>query len=345
MRCPVNARPTPTTWRCSPTWWVRTRPRMPSDATAMRRQAATRPFVPRLAAVGGEGSAGADDQRRPNAVESARRATAPRRERMVGHTDKQAIADGVRPGRRRRFRPGTTSCSAAEPRATDPDPPRPEQADESRGSGRYFFGSWRLFPSDDSPGTVPEPGSRAPSRCDDAGRTTRPHPAAGHDRSGQGWSQGRWRGERARPRRGWPGAADRGGATVGELRPVSPRHHSVRRLGRSCSGVEGATTVWSGRDRPLTAPPTDWTSAAEPVTVAALVAAAGDGDQVAWDAWSLATAGLVWSIARSHRLGPADAADVSQTVWLRLVEHLRSLRDPEHVGGWLATTPGMSACA
>ena len=71
--------------------------------------------------------------------------------------------------------------------------------------------------------------------------------------------------------------------------------------------------------------------------MAALVAAAGDGDQVAWMPWSR-YAGLVWSIARSHRLGPADAADVSQTVWLRLVEHLRSLRDPEHVGGWLATT-------
>ncbi len=79
-------------------------------------------------------------------------------------------------------------------------------------------------------------------------------------------------------------------------------------------------------------------SAAEPGTVAALVAAAADGDQVAWDSLVTRYAGLVWSIARSHRLGPADAADVSQTVWLRLVEHLRSLRNPEHVGGWLATT-------
>jgi RNA polymerase sigma factor (sigma-70 family) len=79
-------------------------------------------------------------------------------------------------------------------------------------------------------------------------------------------------------------------------------------------------------------------AAAAPGTVAALVAAAVDGDQVAWDALVSRYGGLVWSIARSHRLGPADAADVSQTVWLRLVEHLRTLRDPEHVGGWLATT-------
>jgi RNA polymerase sigma factor (sigma-70 family) len=48
--------------------------------------------------------------------------------------------------------------------------------------------------------------------------------------------------------------------------------------------------------------------------------------------------GLVWSIARGHRLGDADAADVAQTVWLRLVESLPRLREPAAVGGWLATT-------
>jgi RNA polymerase sigma factor (sigma-70 family) len=38
------------------------------------------------------------------------------------------------------------------------------------------------------------------------------------------------------------------------------------------------------------------------------------------------------------RLGEADAADAVQTTWLRLVEHLDTLREPEHVGSWLATT-------
>ncbi len=47
---------------------------------------------------------------------------------------------------------------------------------------------------------------------------------------------------------------------------------------------------------------------------------------------------LVWAVARTHRLGPADAADVSQTVWLRLVENLGSLRDPDALPGWLRTT-------
>src|SRR3954469_22921097 len=67
-----------------------------------------------------------------------------------------------------------------------------------------------------------------------------------------------------------------------------------------------------------------------------LVLSAADGDQQAWDALVDRFAGLVWSIARAHRLSATDAADVSQTTWLRLVEHLRRIRDPERVGAWLA---------
>jgi RNA polymerase sigma factor (sigma-70 family) len=47
---------------------------------------------------------------------------------------------------------------------------------------------------------------------------------------------------------------------------------------------------------------------------------------------------LLWSITRSHRLAVADAADVVQTTWLRLVEHLGRITDPERLPGWLATT-------
>jgi RNA polymerase sigma factor (sigma-70 family) len=71
---------------------------------------------------------------------------------------------------------------------------------------------------------------------------------------------------------------------------------------------------------------------------AELVAAAATGDQSAWDSLVGRYSGLVWSVTRSHRLGTADAADVFQTVWLRLVEHLDRLREPDHVGGWLAAT-------
>jgi RNA polymerase sigma factor (sigma-70 family) len=69
-----------------------------------------------------------------------------------------------------------------------------------------------------------------------------------------------------------------------------------------------------------------------------LVRAAGEGDQEAWDSIVDRFSGLVWAIARAHRLSSADAADVSQTTWLRLVEHLGRLRDPERVGSWLAAT-------
>jgi RNA polymerase sigma factor (sigma-70 family) len=73
-------------------------------------------------------------------------------------------------------------------------------------------------------------------------------------------------------------------------------------------------------------------------TVRALVAAAGDGDRSAWNALVDAYSGLVWTVIRGHGLYDADAADVAQTVWLRFVEHVGRLREPERVGAWLATT-------
>lgn len=69
-----------------------------------------------------------------------------------------------------------------------------------------------------------------------------------------------------------------------------------------------------------------------------LVKAAAGGDATAWRALVERFDSLVWSIARGHRLSSADAADVFQTVWLRLAEHLGRIENPDHVGAWLATT-------
>jgi RNA polymerase sigma factor (sigma-70 family) len=69
-----------------------------------------------------------------------------------------------------------------------------------------------------------------------------------------------------------------------------------------------------------------------------IVLRALNGDEGAWDALVERFAGLVWSVARAHGLNTADASDVCQTTWLRLAEHLGRLREPEAVGGWLATT-------
>jgi RNA polymerase sigma factor (sigma-70 family) len=69
-----------------------------------------------------------------------------------------------------------------------------------------------------------------------------------------------------------------------------------------------------------------------------LVQSAADGDQDAWNALVDRFASTVWAVARGHRLNSADAADVFQTTWLRLFEHLGRIQQPERVGAWLATT-------
>ena len=73
-------------------------------------------------------------------------------------------------------------------------------------------------------------------------------------------------------------------------------------------------------------------------TVSDLVARAKAGDRQAWDALVERYAPLIWSICRRHRLGRADADDVGQSVWLRLVDQLDRVRDPAALPGWLATT-------
>ena len=79
---------------------------------------------------------------------------------------------------------------------------------------------------------------------------------------------------------------------------------------------------------------------AEEPSVRALVAEAARGDQTAWGALVDRYAGLVVAVARGHGLSESDVADVSQTVWLRLVEQLGALREPNALGGWLVTTAG-----
>jgi RNA polymerase sigma factor (sigma-70 family) len=76
----------------------------------------------------------------------------------------------------------------------------------------------------------------------------------------------------------------------------------------------------------------------EPDEIAGLVRAAASGDSAAWKAMVERFSGLVWAITRGYRLDPDDAADVFQTTWLRLAEHLDRIVNPERVGAWLATT-------
>lgn len=72
--------------------------------------------------------------------------------------------------------------------------------------------------------------------------------------------------------------------------------------------------------------------------VAGLVEAASVGDARAWDQLIEQFTALVLAVARAHRLSDHDAADVAQTTWLRVVEHLNRIHDPGRFAGWVATT-------
>jgi RNA polymerase sigma factor (sigma-70 family) len=69
-----------------------------------------------------------------------------------------------------------------------------------------------------------------------------------------------------------------------------------------------------------------------------LVARARRGDTQAWNALVARHTPLITSICRRHRLGQADAEDVSQSVWLRVVAQLDNIREPAALPGWIATT-------
>ncbi|GAA3218584.1 sigma-70 family RNA polymerase sigma factor [Actinocorallia longicatena] len=73
------------------------------------------------------------------------------------------------------------------------------------------------------------------------------------------------------------------------------------------------------------------------VTAGELVAHACRGDQPAWDALVDRFQPLLWTIARTHGLDRASAEDAVQATWLRLVQKIGTLWDPESVGSWLAT--------
>jgi RNA polymerase sigma factor (sigma-70 family) len=69
-----------------------------------------------------------------------------------------------------------------------------------------------------------------------------------------------------------------------------------------------------------------------------LLERAGEGDDSAWDALVDHYGRVIWSVTRTHRLDEHDANDVFQTTWLRLLEHLGGIQNPEALSGWLSTT-------
>jgi RNA polymerase sigma factor (sigma-70 family) len=72
--------------------------------------------------------------------------------------------------------------------------------------------------------------------------------------------------------------------------------------------------------------------------IAMLVRGAVAGDRQAWERLVEQYARLIWSITADFKLAESDAADVAQTTWLRLLEHIDRIEYPDRVGSWLAAT-------
>ena len=79
-------------------------------------------------------------------------------------------------------------------------------------------------------------------------------------------------------------------------------------------------------------------SSCENADLVQIVADARAGESAAWETLVERFGGLVAAIARRCRLSDADVAEVCQTTWLRLVENLDRIEQPERLGAWLATT-------
>src|SRR6185312_15199536 len=80
------------------------------------------------------------------------------------------------------------------------------------------------------------------------------------------------------------------------------------------------------------------TSAEQGSVAATLVRLAAAGDMTAWERLVDQYSRLIWSITVEFKLVESDAADVAQTTWLRLLEHIDRIKYPDRVGSWLAAT-------
>ena len=65
---------------------------------------------------------------------------------------------------------------------------------------------------------------------------------------------------------------------------------------------------------------------------------AATGDLQAWNRLVSQYSRLIWSITVSFKLAESDAADVVQTTWMRLIEHIDRIEQPARIGAWLAST-------
>jgi RNA polymerase sigma factor (sigma-70 family) len=72
--------------------------------------------------------------------------------------------------------------------------------------------------------------------------------------------------------------------------------------------------------------------------VTELVRRAAAGESRAWEGLVDQYSRLIWAITRDFKLVESDAADVAQVTWLRLLENIHKIENPDRVGSWLAST-------
>src|ERR1700753_4372207 len=69
-----------------------------------------------------------------------------------------------------------------------------------------------------------------------------------------------------------------------------------------------------------------------------LVQRAAAGESWAWERLIDQYSRLIWAITRDFKLVESDAADVAQVTWLRLLENIHKIENPDRVGSWLGAT-------
>lgn len=86
-------------------------------------------------------------------------------------------------------------------------------------------------------------------------------------------------------------------------------------------------------------PVPDATDSVEPAsaTTAELVRGACHHQPAAWRELVSRYECLVRAVVGSYRLQEADSADAVQNTWLRALDRLDTVRDADHLGGWLTT--------
>jgi RNA polymerase sigma factor (sigma-70 family) len=116
---------------------------------------------------------------------------------------------------------------------------------------------------------------------------------------------------------------------LGKTRGFSPHLYCHERvLVRSTPMV----TVWEG------AKTVPFVRAGGAEDLGDVVIAASTGEERAWEDLTSRFSAMIVGIARGCRLNDADVGEVFQTTWLRLVENIQRIEQPERIGAWLATT-------